>query len=231
MPPQTLASLLSQAGDPSRPFVTYYDLASGERTELSVRTLANWEAKTANLITEELGSPARIRVGVPTHWLRIVWMLAAWSAGAAIVDHDADVAFCGPDLAAAEPLRVASALRPFGLPFADPPQGYLDFGVEAPAQPDVFMPFDPPTAGSLALDLAGDRATHGELLARTAPDQARRLVTPGEVGRDVSLLVAAALGGGSLVLVANADSADAIAQVARQERVDPPWETPLHSAE
>jgi uncharacterized protein (TIGR03089 family) len=231
MPPSTLASLLSHSADPSRPFVTYYDLASGERTELSVRTLDNWVAKTANLITEELDSPARIRLGVPSHWLRVVWLLSAWSVGAAVVDRRADAAFCGPDLAATEPLRVASALRPFGLPFAEAPTGFLDFGVEAAAQPDVFVALDPPGPGDLALDLAGDEATHAELLARCQPDDGRRLVRPGELGRDAGLVIAAALGGGSLVLVAHADGPEGIQRVADQERVDPRWIGPLHSPE
>lgn len=231
MPPTTLASLLSHSADPSRPFVTYYDLATGERTELSVRTLDNWVAKTANLITEELDSPGRIRIGVPSHWLRVVWMLAAWSVGAAVVDGNADAAFCGPDLDATEPLRVASALRPFGLPFADEPAGFLDFGVEAPAQPDVFVAFDPPTPDSLALDLAGNTATHADLLTRTAPDDARRLVGPGDLLRDAGLLVAAALGGGSLVLVTHADGPEAMHRVADQERVHPDWVGRLHSPE
>ena len=40
--------------DPSSPFVTYYDDATGERTELSVVTYANWISKTANLFADEL---------------------------------------------------------------------------------------------------------------------------------------------------------------------------------
>ncbi|HET6211502.1 MAG TPA: TIGR03089 family protein, partial [Micromonosporaceae bacterium] len=34
------------AAEPARPLITYYDDATGERTELSAATLANWVAKT-----------------------------------------------------------------------------------------------------------------------------------------------------------------------------------------
>ena len=43
------------AADPGRPFVTYYDEASGERSELSRKSLANWVAKTHFLLVDELG--------------------------------------------------------------------------------------------------------------------------------------------------------------------------------
>ena len=36
--------------DGTRPLLTWYDDASGERIELSVATAANWAAKTANLL-------------------------------------------------------------------------------------------------------------------------------------------------------------------------------------
>ncbi|NDU76176.1 TIGR03089 family protein, partial [Actinomadura sp. DSM 109109] len=42
------------AGDPSRPLVTFYDDAAGERVELSARTFDNWVAKTANFLVDGL---------------------------------------------------------------------------------------------------------------------------------------------------------------------------------
>src|SRR3546814_13660057 len=41
------------AADPGQPLVTFYDDTSGERTELSVKTYANWVSKTANLYVDE----------------------------------------------------------------------------------------------------------------------------------------------------------------------------------
>ena len=55
--------------DPMGPRITYYDDATGERIELSTATLANWAAKTANLLRDELGAGPGTRVAVllPPH--------------------------------------------------------------------------------------------------------------------------------------------------------------------
>ena len=50
--PAALAATLRT--DPGRPLVTFYDDATGERVELSVATYANWVAKTAGLVQDEL---------------------------------------------------------------------------------------------------------------------------------------------------------------------------------
>ena len=39
--------------DPGRPFLTFYDVTTGERTELSLTTYANWVAKAAGLVVRE----------------------------------------------------------------------------------------------------------------------------------------------------------------------------------
>ena len=39
--------------------LTFYDDATGERTELSAATLGNWAAKTANFVVDEVGGGAR----------------------------------------------------------------------------------------------------------------------------------------------------------------------------
>ncbi len=48
--------------DPVGPRITYYDDATGERIEVSTVTLANWAAKTANLLRDELGAGPGSRV-------------------------------------------------------------------------------------------------------------------------------------------------------------------------
>ena len=214
-----LDRLLDGLPDPATPFLTYYDDATGERIELSGITTANWVAKTSNFLVDdvEAGPGTRIRLGLPSHWLRFVWVLSCWSVGAAVVDTDADIALSGPDLVADEPTRVAASLRPLGGRFAEPPSGFLDIGVEVPPHGDVFVPLDPPTPDSLALDLDGRRATQAELAAAIEPSSDRLLVESGPLARDVDLLVAAGLGGGSLVVVANG-SADVLARLAGQER-------------
>ncbi len=92
-PPDTPAGLLAaaRAGDPSRPFLTFYDDGTGERVELSLATLDNWVAKTANLLQDGLGTAGGERVAIllPPHWQSAVWMLAAWSAGLVVDLRDA----------------------------------------------------------------------------------------------------------------------------------------------
>ena len=50
----TLDVLLPRVADPARPLLTYDDRGTGERVELSATTTANWVAKTANLLVDEL---------------------------------------------------------------------------------------------------------------------------------------------------------------------------------
>ncbi len=223
MPQRTVLSDLTAAvARPTSPLVTYYDVATGERVELSAVTCANWVAQTANFLVDELdaGPGTRVRIGLPTHWLRAVWLLSAWQVGAVVTDHEADIAVVGPDLDADEPQRVASALLPFGVRFPQAPEGFVDLGVEIPAQPDIFVAFDPPSADDLAVDLPSLRATHAELAA-IAPDERRLVVPGGDVVRDATLLTAACLGSGSLVLVrdssAESEDPDALARIAVQE--------------
>ena len=215
---RTLDQLLRAAADPSQPLVTYYDMATGERVELSTTTTANWVAKTSNFLVDELDVEpgTRIRIGLPSHWLTMVWILSAWNVGAAVVDHDATVGVSGPELVADEEHRLAASLRPLGGRFAQPPAGFVDLGAEVPGHGDHFVALDPPTPDTLALDLGGDRRTHAEVLSSVEPVPDRLVVSPGALARDVDLLAGACLGGGSLVVAASGTS-EQIARVAQQE--------------
>ncbi|MFD1859060.1 TIGR03089 family protein [Aeromicrobium camelliae] len=192
-----------------QPLVTFYDLDTGERVELSGITLANWVAKTTNFLTEELEVEpgTRLRLGLPPHWLRTVWLVAAWTARCVVADEDAEVGLSGPELQADEPIRLAASLRPLGGRFADAPEGFTDIAAVVPPQPDVLLSIDPPEPGDLALDVAGTRLTHAELRG-TAPDAGRLLVAGLDLVAEARLLVAACLGGGSLVIAAHATDAD-----------------------
>ena len=92
--------------DPGRPLVTFYDDATGERTELSVTTYANWVAKAASLLAEELdlerGRPAARRPARRTGSAP-VFLGAAWTVGPRVVSgpDDADAVVCGPGRAGA----------------------------------------------------------------------------------------------------------------------------------
>ena len=211
-----------QPGGAGRPFVTYYDIATGERTELSGTTTANWVAKTANLLVDELNAePAtRIEIALPTHWLRIVWILATWAVGGTIVDADGNVFVAGPDTID-EPSparhRVASALLPFAVPFPVAPTGVVDLGAVLPSQPDAFFPIDQPTDDVRAVDVSGLTLAYGELETATPPSASRSLLIPGTLARDAAATLAAALGGGSIVLVRGGSPSD-VDRLAGQEQ-------------
>lgn len=215
---KTLDQLLRASADPSQPLLTFYDMSTGERVELSTTTTANWVAKTSNFLVDELDAEpgTRVRIGLPSHWLTAVWILSAWNVGAAVVDSGADIGLSGPELVGDEPHRVAASLRPLGGRFATAPEGFLDLGAEVPGHGDHFVALDPPEPSTVALDLDGARRTHADVLGQITPDSARRVVSPGALGRDVELLVGACVGGGSLVIVASA-TPEQISRVAEQE--------------
>jgi uncharacterized protein (TIGR03089 family) len=211
----------AQPGGPGRPFVTYYDVTSGERTELSGTTTSNWVAKTAHLLVDELDAEpgTRIEIALPTHWLRPVWILATWAVGATIVDSGADVFICGPDRLESAPAtrhRLASALLPFGLPFPTPPDGFVDLGSVLPSQPDAYVAMSDANPADAAVDVMGLTLTYAELDTATGSPE-RLLLTPGTLDRDIASTLAAARGGGSIVLVSNA-TPDDLVRVAEQEQ-------------
>ncbi|MFC7221036.1 TIGR03089 family protein [Streptomyces polyrhachis] len=173
------------AADPARPLVTYYDEATGERVELSVATFANWVAKTANLIQDELAAEPgeRLALLLPAHWQSAVWLLAAFSTGLVVeVGGDAakaDLVVAGPDtLEAARACtgpRVALALRPLGGRFPTPPEGFADYAVEVPGQGDRFTPYAPVDPLAPALVTGGEELSGAEVVRRAR-------ATAGELG-------------------------------------------------
>lgn len=213
----TLDRLLPALSDPAAPLITYYG-PGGERVELSGTTTANWVAKTSNLLIDELEVEpgTRIRLALPTHWQRFVWLLSVWNVGAVVAEQEASIAVTGPDLDADEPVRLATALRPLGGPFVDPPPGFADLAIEVPGQGDHFVALDPPAATWLALDTAELVASHTQLLSSAPPDPRRLLVEPGSITRDAALIVSACAGQGSLVIDATGE-AGASAGIAGQE--------------
>lgn len=217
----TFADLLARrlARDPGRPLLTFYDEATGERTELSVTTYANWVAKTASFLVEEceLERGDRLRVDLPPHWLGPVFLGAAWLAGVVVVlDQDEEEGeawvVTGPErldeAVSRHPGRViACALHPLGLRFDRPlPPGVRDFGAEVWSQPDSFVPWDPPAD----TDQAVPGTTQRQLWQSAAEDPAvrdeGRLLTTSNPASPAGLrtFVAPFARAGSLVLVRNA---------------------------
>ncbi len=179
----TPAELLRRAlsTNPARPFVTYYDDATGERVELSVATFDNWVAKTANLIQDGLllEPGARVALALPTHWQAQVWLMACWSAGVVAVP-GGDPAGCdavvtdaaGVEAARACPgERVVLSLHPLGLPLGAPP-GFLEYAIEVRQYGDHFTPYAPVDPDAPALEMTGRAYSGAELV-----EQAERIAS------------------------------------------------------
>ena len=205
--------------DPVGPRITYYDDATGERIELSAVTLANWAAKTANLLRDELGAgPAsRVAVLLPAHWQTAAVLFGVWWIGAEVVlgDSDADVALCTADrldeadATGAGEVAVLS-LDPFGRPAADLPVGVTDYATAVRVHGDQIVAERNPGPA-----LAGRSVD--EVLAACQTSASTRGLTPGDRvlstaswdGPDdvIEGLLAVLAVGGSLVQVANPDPA------------------------
>lgn len=116
--------------------LTWYDGATGERTELSGATLGNWVAKTANLLVDGcgLGAGDLAVVDLPPHWQTAAILLGCWTAGLTIVPAGGDVSF-GPPGSKADFLV---GLHPFALPLRDMPEGAQDWVLAARAHGDRY---------------------------------------------------------------------------------------------
>ena len=211
--------------DPAAPLLTFYDDASGDRTELSGATLDNWVSKTANLLVDGagLGAGDTVAVLLPAHWQTAAVLLGTAAAGLA-----ADL---GPDPGAAEAMftwpeqverarqwsagdRYVTGLLPFAMPLREIPPGFVDYPTEVRTHGDHFRPVQPVLPDDVAF------AGPVELSHRQAMDSAgRRAASLGVAAGDRVLIDAHAYpdpadwllmplaAGASIVLCANADPA------------------------
>lgn len=211
------------ARDPAGPRITYYDDATGARIELSALTLANWAAKTANMIRDEFGLSAGSRVAVllPAHWQTAAVLLGCWWAGAEVVlrpDADADLALVTADrINETEGIAEVAALSldPMGMPVKDLPIGITDYATSVRVHGDQFRP------GGVGAALDG--MTAGEIMAEARKSAARQgftaedrvlSSTPWETPTElIDGFVAVLASGASLVQVAHPDPA------ARERRI------------
>ncbi len=205
------------AVDPTRPLLTYYDDATGERAELSGTTLDNWVAKTANLLVDGcgLGPGDRAAVLLPPHWQTAAILLGAWAAGAQLTRlEDAEVVFAAIDRIDAAPKaadRFVLGLAPMALPLRQVPAGFVDYVAEVRGHGDRFRPVTPPRPTDLALD----DTTHEELCRMAGSWVAtlglgpadRVLVTAADAGDPLKWLLTPLAAGASIVLCANPDPA------------------------
>jgi uncharacterized protein (TIGR03089 family) len=204
---------------PSAPRITYYDDATGERIELSTVTLANWAAKTGNLLRDELGAGpgSRVAVLLPAHWQTLGVMLGVWYVGAEVVlgQDGCDIACCTADrLDQADAAVgqtgevVAFSLNAFGRPVEGLPFGITDYATSVRAHGDQIVAERHPGSAlngrSAAETLSAAEASAAaaglvpgtRALSSAAWDSADELVDN---------VLAVLVTGGSLVQVAHAD--------------------------
>ncbi|WP_204079341.1 TIGR03089 family protein [Mycobacterium riyadhense] len=207
--------------DPVGPRITYYDDAAGERIELSAATLANWAAKTGNLLRDELGAgPAsRVAVLLPAHWQTAAVLFGVWWIGAEVVlDGRADVAVCTVDRLDEADTSVSAgglngevavlSLDPFGRPAPDLPIGVTDYATAVRVHGDQIIAErrpGPALAGRSVEQILADCERAAAARGLTSTDRVLSTAswtTPDEV---VDGLLAVLAVGASLVQVANPD--------------------------
>jgi uncharacterized protein (TIGR03089 family) len=206
------------------PLLTSYDDLGGGRVELSAATLANWVAKTANLLQDEFDvtGGSRVAVALPVHWQTAAVLLGVWSCGATVLDTAAedDVVLAAQDrLAPLEEQGPAEllglSLHPLGMGMTGYTGPARDFALEVRAHGDVFTPWQrpDPTApglvlGGLELTLGGLVDTARELAGRLGLVEGDRVLvddrTAVEAG-PVAWLLAPLAAGASIVLVRSPD--------------------------
>jgi uncharacterized protein (TIGR03089 family) len=206
--------------DPVGPRITYYDDATGERIELSAVTLANWAAKTGNLLRDELGAgpSSRVAVLLPAHWQTAAVLFGVWWIGAAVVLGDgsqADIALCTADrldeadATGAGEVAVLS-LDPFGRPASDLPVGVTDYATAVRVHGDQIVAErnpGPALAGRSVDEVLAACQTSAAAKGLTAGDRVLSTMewdVPNDV---IDGLLAVLSIGGSLVQVANPDPA------------------------
>jgi uncharacterized protein (TIGR03089 family) len=209
------------ASDPAGPRITYYDDATGERIELSTVTLANWAAKTANLLRDELGADPSTRVAVllPAHWQTAAVLFGIWWAGAQVVlepGTEAEIALCTADRLADADEAVGTgevavlSLDPFGKPVPDLPVGVTDYATAVRVHGDQVVPerHPGPALDGRSVDevLAAARES-AAAQGITATDRIMSTARWDTADDLIANLLAVFAAGASLVQVANPDPA------------------------
>jgi uncharacterized protein (TIGR03089 family) len=220
--PQAFAEAVRR--DPTTPLLTWYDDATGDRTELSGATLDNWVSKTANLLVDGigLGPGDAVAILLPPHWQTAAILLGVSAAGLAadLGDEPAPVEalFTTPERASAAAAwatgdRYATGLLPLAMPLREVPAGFVDYVTDVRNYGDHFRGH--PVGGD-------DRALSGPVelshlaVLRTATARAAELgITAGDrvlvdaraYPDPVDWLIAPLVAGASVVLCANLDPA------------------------
>jgi uncharacterized protein (TIGR03089 family) len=205
--------------DPVGPRITYYDDATGERIELSAVTLANWAAKTGNLLRDELaaGPASRIAILLPAHWQTAAVLFGVWWIGAEAVlpGEAADLALCTAERldeadAIVEPGGEVAVLSldPFGRPEPDLPVGVTDYATAVRVHGDQIVPErhpGPALAGRSVDQILADCENSAATRGLSPTDRVLSSAAWATSGELVDGLLAIMAVGASLVQVANPD--------------------------
>ena len=204
------------AADPGAPMITHYDLAAPSRIELSVTSTANWAAKIANMLEEELDleEGSTIAIDLPVGWQAAVTVFGALAARVNVrmasepIDEDAvfttlerHEAWAG---SGADVLLVSA--DPFGRGIEESggemPFGALDFG---------------PTVRFYGDQYFGDAPALPELIDAPTTD---RLLSTGWTDFDgfTDVVLRPLAGGGSAVVVAGVTDTDRLDEIAASEK-------------
>lgn len=204
--------------DPATPLLTWYDDATGDRTELSGATLDNWVSKTANLLIDGsgLGSGDTAAVLMPPHWQTAAVVLGASAAGLTVAlggdPSPADVLFASSETDTTgwvAPERFVTGLLPLAMPLREVPPGSVDyvtevrnfgdyFGGQPVAQDDLALAAPVAMSHLAVIRNATERAAE---LGVTAGD--RVLIDSSAYSDVMDWLFAPLVAGASIVLCAN----------------------------
>jgi uncharacterized protein (TIGR03089 family) len=239
-PEQMFADLLER--DPGRPFVTYYDEATGERSELSAKSLANWVAKTHYLLTDELGLGIgdTALIALPAHWISVPALLGCLTAGLALTTGPAQTSETSTPKAAVAFVSAETVSVADGVPdvyAVATTNASLGFGAEVPAGAEDYVTAVRPQADAWAgLRFLADENSpcfegrNRAQVATAAIDRAlelgfgagaRVLSTRPWIGTEswLDTLLAPLAVGGSVVYVRNCPDPAVLERRATQERV------------
>jgi uncharacterized protein (TIGR03089 family) len=234
----------AEVTDTDRALLTYYDDATGERTELSAVALGGWASRTAGLLHAGcgLGAGSRAAVLLPPHWQTAAVLFGAWAAGVAVsvrlaataglpelgpgADEPPDVTFVArnrldswledvPDA----PHRFVLGLAPAAAALPEVPDGYRDYIAEVGQYTDSLPPYAP-IRRTDAATVDGTSYQEWGSLAQALVTHLdirsgdRLLVDAAEHEHPVKWLLAPLAAGASVVLCANLDPAAVASRVA-----------------
>jgi uncharacterized protein (TIGR03089 family) len=186
--------------------------------------LANWAAKTDNLLREEFGAgPAsRIAILLPAHWQTAAVLFGVWWIGAEAVldDSSADIALCTAERLDEADAAVSTAamggevavlsLDPFGRPTPDLPIGVTDYATAVRVHGDQIVPEHrpgPALAGRSVQEILADCENSAATRGLAPKDRVLSSASWAGSGELVDGLLAIMAVGASLVQVANPDPA------------------------